>query len=595
MLSNNALFKRILLVFTAILLAQCTKVAESRLFVNQPLTNPYTMPAATYLSMARNQTGYEQQSLNILAAGRLISEGQWQNGLEILSQMGTISPDLMREKNCLLAKIELIRQKPKSAIAKLALIHQSDSMPLYYQVQYHEMLATAYRTTGNIMDALNERVKLEKLLPDESSQSNNHRALWLMLTTLPAEELNSFAAEAREGSVLGGWIQLAVISRTHPENVRNTIERLNQWKSVYPTHPANAILPPSLARIEPYLFAPPGKIALLLPLTGRLAGPANAIRDGFMQASRSANLPINVQLYDTDKASASTLYQQAIDEGADYVVGPLGKADVNEIASINHPVPTLLLNDIDNRIQQNAYQFGLSPTNEARQVAARARKNGYTRALVIAPAGQWGEEVSSAFARQWQASGGRIVDSMIYSDNQDIASAVKGLLHASEPKRSKARRGSGITTPEQTGPLRRQDFDMIFLLAYPSKARQIMPMLRYYFAGNVPVYATSAVYSGSANPQKDRDLNGILFCDIPWVFNHQQGNQNWPEQWNSYNRLYALGMDSFILVTQLNQLFFFPAMGVSDHSGALYLSANQRITRILAWGRFQQGLAQEVG
>ena len=141
---------------------------------------------------------------------------------------------------------------------------------------------------------------------------------------------------------------------------------------------------------------------------------------------------------------------------------------------------------------------------------------------------------------------------------------------------------------------RRQDFDMIFLLAYPSKARQIMPMLRYYFAGDVPVYATSAVYAGHADPQKDKDLNGIVFCDVPWVLNHQMGHKNWPEQWNSYNRLYALGMDSFFLVTQLNQLLLFPAMGVSDNSGVLYLNANQKIVRRLAWAKFRQGLAEQV-
>ncbi len=52
---------------------------------------------------------------------------------------------------------------------------------------------------------------------------------------------------------------------------------------------------------------------------------------------------------------------------------------------------------------------------------------------------------------------------------------------------------------------------MVFLLSYPSKARQIMPLLKYYYAGDVPVYATSSVYTGGVNVMKDRDLNGIIF------------------------------------------------------------------------------------
>ncbi len=596
MLPNNALLKRFLLIFTAIFLTQCTKVAESHFRADQQLTSPFSMPATAYLSMANNQAGNEKKSSEILAAGRLIYDGQWQQGLKILSSLDALPPELAREKQILLAKVDLIRSQSKSAIATLSSIHELDSMPLFYQVQYHEMLATAYRNTKNMMDAINERVKLEALLPAESARSNNRRALWLMLTTLPAEELNAFAAEAHEGSDLGGWIQLAVISRTNPEHVHDTLASLEQWKSRYRNHPGNMILPSPLTTVEPYLFATPKKIALLLPVSGKLAGPGNAVRDGFMQAyataQRSGNLA--VQVYDTDKASALSLYQQAIAEGADYVVGPLGKADVSAIASINHPVPTLLLNDVAQNVKQNAYQFGLSPVSEARQVAVRARKNGHKRTLVIAPTGPWGDEVAAAFMNQWRAGGGEVVDTLRFGEHDSIAPAVKQLLHATEMERPSRTNQHVVDPKAQIEPRRRQDFDMIFLLAYPSKARQIMPMLRYYFVGDVPVYATSAVYSGSANAQKDRDLDGIIFCDMPWVFNNQMGYKNWPEQWNSYNRLYALGMDSFVLVNQLNQLLLFPAMGMSDRSGVLYLNSNQQIARILTWGKISKGLAQEV-
>lgn len=596
MLSNNALLKRFLLMFTAIFLTQCTAVAESHFRFDQQLTSPFGMPAAEYLSMASHQTGNEKNSSEMLAAGRLIYDGQWQQGVKILSSLDALTPELAREKQILIAKAYLIRSQSKSAIAALSSIHELDSMPLFYQVQYHEMLATAYRNTKNMMDAINERVKLEALLPNESARSNNRRALWLMLTTLSTEDLNAFTAEAREGTTLGGWIQLAAISRENPEQVRDTLARLQQWKSRYPNHPGNMILPSPLTTVEPYLFATPKKIALLLPVTGKLAGPGSAVRDGFMQAYDAAKRSdsLAVQLYDTDTARAASLYQQAIAEGADYVVGPLGKAEVTEIASIQHPVPTLLLNDITQTVKQNAYQFGLSPVSEARQVAVRARKNGHKRTLVIAPASPWGNEVSAAFMNQWQAGGGEVVDTLRYGEQDDVASAVKQLLHATEMKKPSRVHPQPVDPKVPVAPRRRQDFDMIFLLAYPSKARQIMPMIRYYFAGDVPVYATSSIYSGSADAQKDRDLDGILFCDMPWVFNNQMGQKNWPEQWNSYNRLYALGMDSFVLVNQLNQLLLFPAMGVSDRSGVLYLNANQQIARILTWGRMSRGLAQEV-
>lgn len=429
-------------------------------------------------------------------------------------------------------------------------------------------------------------------MPDEGYRINNRRALWLMLTLLPESELHALALESSKESELGGWVQLALIARNRSD-AQAIVSSLEQWKARYSNHPGNTLLPSTIARIEPYLFAAPQKIALLLPLSGKLSGPARAVEEGFMQAYQADNrsLTLGIRVYDTDKASALSQYRQAIADGADYVVGPLGKADVASIAAIEHPVPTILLNDINTKVQPNAYQFGLSPTNEARQVAARAHKNGHHRALVITPSNPWGDEVLAAFTNQWRASGGEIVDGLRYDGFADVGHAVKNLLHAVESKRP-PRQHSKLAKPASS--LRRQDFDMIFLVAYPSKARQIMPMLRYYYAGDVPVYATSAVYAGSADPQKDRDLDGIIFCDMPWVFTHQMGQKNWPEQWNSYNRLFALGQDSFALVERLNQLLLFPAMGANESSGVLYLNANQQIARILSFGKMQKGLAVQL-
>jgi hypothetical protein len=333
-------------------------------------------------------------------------------------------------------------------------------------------------------------------------------------------------------------------------------------------------------------------MALLIPLTGPLAGPGGAIKDGFMAAN--ASHAAKVRVYDTNATNIETLYQQALEDGAEYIVGPLSKANVATVAAMHHPVPTLLLNDLDTRPNEKAYQFGLSPSIEARQVADQARKSGHTRALVIAPAGEWGAEVTSAFAQQWKAKGGHIVDSLHYRSDDNMNTVLRNFLWITDSEAREQQLKKLLGRNIESTPSRRQDFDMIFLLAYPSKARQIMPLLKYYYAGDVPVYATSAVYAGSANAMKDKDLNGIIFCDMPWVFDHQMAHKNWPEQFNSYNRLYALGIDSYALTSQLNQLLLFPAMGVSDKSGVLYLTSSQQVARVLACGQFKQGLAQKT-
>ncbi|KTC84986.1 lipoprotein [Legionella brunensis] len=587
--------KIISLFVAALLLSQCTKVAENQAQpprVNQQVTNPYSMPASAYLALAKNQGGEEQQNLLIMAAGRQIYDGQWREGLDTLSQTSNdLSPVQSSEKNILLAKTDVIREQPKAAIAKLSGVRDINSLPVFYQVQYHEILAGAYESVGNATESVTERIKLERLIPDEAGRGNNSKILWLTLTKLPVAELNTLAVEAKEGSDMQGWMKLALIARQSSGNSAAVLTQVEEWQGQYPSHPANRILPSPLSAVKPYLNRSPRQMALLLPLSGPLAGPGGAVRDGFMAAANNSGGRADIRLYDTAKGNVSELYQQALNDGADYVVGPLSKTEVASVAAMEHPVPTLLLNDMETELSSNAYRFGLSPSNEARQVAVKASKSGHKRALIIAPAGPWGDEIVSAFTAQWRSAGGSVADKLSYANNSDLNIAIRALLRVTESqgreKQIKQLLGQNI----QATPSRRQDFDMIFLLAYPSKARQIMPLLKYYFAGNVPVYATSTVYSGSTNAMKDKDLDGIIFCDMPWIFEHQMGSRNWPEQLNSYNRLYALGMDSYALATQLNQLMLFPAMGIHDKSGVLYLNRSQQVARIPVWGQFKGGVA----
>lgn len=336
---------------------------------------------------------------------------------------------------------------------------------------------------------------------------------------------------------------------------------------------------------------PPKQIALLLPLTGPFEGPGNAVREGFLAAANKAKAKIAVQYYDTTNHNVTEIYNQALEEGADYVVGPLLKPEVEAIAALPLTVPTLFLNEAS-VTADNAFQFGLSPSHEARQVALKATLDGHAHALVIVPTGPWGEEVSKAFITSFEEQGGKVVDVLHYAAQDDLNNTIKTFLKvkASEDREKKIKQLLGFHIEAE--PRRRQDFDMIFLLAYPSKARQIMPMLRYYYAGDIPTYATSTVYAGNANAMRDKDLNGIIFCDMPWVFTHSATTKNWPEQFNSYNRLYALGMDSYTIATQLNQLIMYPEMGLPQKSGVLVLNEKQQITRGLVWGAFQGGLAK---
>ena len=590
--------KQIGLILGVILLSDCTNVTDLNVEppVHHKLVSPFTLPAAGYLALAKNNAGSEKQALMMMAAGRLIDEGQWQEGFAILSRISNPSPAWASERQLLLAKIDILREQPHAAITKLASVRDINNMPIYYQVQFHEMLAEAYVSVANITASVNERVKLEHLIPDETSKMNNRRALWLTLTTLPEPELDTLRAEAREGSALEGWLQLAHVAKASHDTPQMIIAELLQWQIVHATHPGNTIFSSPIQNMTQSLFSTPKHMALMLPLTGPFEGPGSAIKAGFMAAYEASHTPHDVKIsyYNTDEADVGVLYQQAIAEGADFIVGPLVKANVASVAAMDHPVPTLLLNEVPSLPNPGAYQLSLSQRFEAQQVALKARQKGHGRALVIAPSGEWGDEVITAFEKLWKTRGGLVVDTLHYRPNDNTDAMVRNFLKISDSETRQQALKTLLGPHLEVTPSRRQDFDVIFLVAYPSKARQIMPLLKYYYAGDVPVYATSMVYAGNPNAMKDKDLDGIIFSDMPWVFTHNISNKNWPEQFNSYNRLYALGMDSYELSRSLNPLLLFPSIGVSDNSGIFYLNSSQQIVRTLAFGEFKKGLISRL-
>jgi len=323
----------------------------------------------------------------------------------------------------------------------------------------------------------------------------------------------------------------------------------------------------------------PHQIALLLPQQGDLANPAKVIQAGFNNAyQQNANKPV-VRVYDTSQGqSIDALYDQAVSDGADFIIGPLDKNNVMSLQSHTIKVFTVALNTTPAvSTSPNLYEFGLSPTDEAMQVADKASQDGHRAALLIAPQGSWGDNIANTLQQRWLADGGTIVDKISVGNNSNMLNTqIRQLLQAQ-------------------GDTRRQDFDVVFLMTQPVIARQIKPMLKLYNAGDVPVYSTSLVYTGLENSVADKDLDGIHFCDMPLVLDQndqwsqvrQQFTMSQPGTSQQYLRLYGFGWDAALLTEQFNQLH---SGGVNGATGKLYLDNRQEILRRLNWAVFSNGV-----
>ena len=128
-----------------------------------------------------------------------------------------------------------------------------------------------------------------------------------------------------------GWLTLALISKKYSINSQELSQQLLQWRKEYPNHAANALLPND-ATLTALQNAPaPRNIALLLPLDGSLGAQGSTIRDGFLNAYYEAGKKSQqtVSFINTSKTTnMSALYQQAISQGADTIIGPLTKEQV---------------------------------------------------------------------------------------------------------------------------------------------------------------------------------------------------------------------------------------------------------------------------
>lgn len=412
---------------------------------------------------------------------------------------------------------------------------------------------------------------------DPAFWQGNNTVIWDKLQHVPLTQLQSATSA---DPTIRGWIQLAVIGKQYSTDQNQLINQLMAWRAANPSHPGNSLFPDngSLSHIQN--TPPPRHITLLLPLHGPLSASGQTVRDGFLStyyASSTKNQQ-TISFLDTSQNNIAALYQQALSEGADMVVGPLTKENVQSLSRANIPVRTLALNYTDGSLPTNFYEFGLSPVDEAEQLADKVWQANHKRAIIIAPQDAWGQRVVGTLTSRWQSLGGSVSDTFYFTKETDLSSGIAALLHVDRNNDQKQmKKENNKTILEQQ---RRQDFDVIFLLAPPQSAREIVPLLKYYYANNVPIYSTSVVFSGKSSPQ-DADLNGVMFSDTPWTLSGGAGSHP--------DRLYAVGRDAWLISNQISRLEQLPAFPIYGATGALTLTPQHKIYRRLAWTQIREG------
>jgi outer membrane PBP1 activator LpoA protein len=491
----------------------------------------------------------------------------------------------------LLARLELAEGRPQAALDMIAALPQA--LPEQVQREAAAVRGQALFRVGRPVDAVRVLVEREVWLTDSAAILANQRMIWDGFRAAPA----AAPAAPTGDSVIDGWLALAPLTASTGADLRRS---LLAWRQTYTTHPAaGGLLAELLAAQRSTAF--PSQVALVLPLSSATRSFALAIRDGFMAAHlRNSNASAtSVRVYDSARLGSNQAYLQAQLDGADFIVGPLGRTDVDQVIQQAGFVPTLALGYATNTstFSSGFYQFALAPEDEARAIAAAAIAGGAKTAVAFVPSNQGGLRVGDSFRAAFEEAGGELLDSYPYEPTlQDFSAPTAALLNVTRSRQRHQRLAANLGVPVQFPEARRrEDVDMIFIVVADSgTGRLIASQLKFFGAGNIPVYANAEIFNPGSTG-RDNDLNGFIFADTPAIVSPDSDAAElradlrafWPAR-TSLERYYGMGFDAYGLIGSLFADDGAP-WSLRGLSGDLSLDAQGRVRRVLPLAQFQSG------
>ena len=557
--------------------------------------------AGVYIGLAAAASGSERDRLTLLAVEKWLDAGdavRARNAFENVAEPSV--PELRRLWNTNAAALHLYRGDADGALAILEPMSR-EPLSQRHRLRVEALRADAWVQKGDPARAVELMTQREAWLGEHGRIDENRWRLWQGLLASDPQVLRR-AAEVASNRDVKSWLELGSLAASTGQQGIGWTNGAIRWRDTNPGHPAMSVV----ARLnlpEQMVLDYPHRIALLLPLTGRTAAAGKAILNGFMGAYFAELSGLDdlqtVRVYDVEvEGGAVAAYNAAVEDGAEFVIGPLLRDSVIALANNTLvPVPVLTLNYLpdDALAPPGLYQFALAPEDEARAAAQRALQDGHTRGVAMVPGNDWGRRVLSSFASEFETLGGTLLDYRSYtSSNPDFSATIEDLMALSGSVRRYQRLRANLGGALQFDPRRRQDSEFIFLAADAPAGRLLKSQLKFHYSGDLPVYSTSSIYA--MDGRSNSDLNGIMFADAPWIVAQQSWidhlpalyQEFWPDE-RRLGRLHAMGYDAYQLIAAIFTTGGGPMREVDGATGRLYLDGDGRIRRHLPWAQFQSG------
>ncbi len=356
------------------------------------------------------------------------------------------------------------------------------------------------------------------------------------------------------------------------------------------------------------------KIAVLLPLSGRLSSQGEAIRHGLLSAyfKKLENSNINrdgylASLDFIDTGSFETIKSDVTAErlfAYDTLIGPLIRSHVNQINAMSLQNRKILLLNRNTVLHSTADEqrslvgtFSLSPEQEASQIVSLMREQTVKNPILVSDNSNVSNRMVEAFIDAWQASDlfaqNYIAPQIVsYTDNKGMKVGITSALDVLQSEK-RIQQLSNLTQDRVISVTRnRRDIDSFVVFARPDDVELINPIIEssisLFSNEQIPVFASSYGYNHKQNKNTQRDLRNLVFIDMPWLLPSQRNSelalqidQMFNNPPSSFLRLFAFGFDSLTLAENLAKLTTFKHTHHDGLSGQLSSNANNQFLREL--------------
>lgn len=542
-----------------------------------PYKGRITQSADWYANQARNSSGEQRFKWKMKQIRKYIADDEAEKAKDMISALSKeAKTDVQKAEIRLLCAEYYNNTASYDKVLKYLKGVSTAGLPREEAAYLYIYRAKASAQTGNTENAVNNYIRLNSYLKGDSLVKNQ-KDIVNVLAGKQKEELEAMIGSASD-ELRRGYLQLAYIRAGGAEDADDAEE---QWVKDNPTHPGRLYLDPdtdmSLIKIASAADSPAEAldsalaghewtgarhIAVLMPLSGKFGSFGEAFRSG-VETYRGANPGAQISYYDTNGKDVIELYNNAMAQGAEFIIGPLLKENVARLSEVDTTVPVIFINSNDGSGHgQFQYFYALSPEDEGIEAALKIRDDGYTHPAVIIPDQQKGSRVAESFLREWRnISGSSSVPVIRFRDRISLKDTI----------------ASGISGEHRP--------DSYYIYASPLESSVIRQEIKSITGKSPECYITGRSNPGISNASVERTMAGMKLGDMPWMLQSSDLRRTargaLRRSSSDTLKFFALGYDSLMMVPNIRQLD--SGSSVEGLTGTITISGNGTVKRGIQW------------